>query len=174
MQSLKFSNFSSLGARRTKHGFGQRATWLMVTLAALFAVLAVAVPTPRSASAADPTVSITVSSPNHETATATITATGVTSNDWKLRVNYKTVDLEEKPPSHRQNHYMESISEFSQIADDQLGNMRFKSDYDDNDDTLSATFKLTRLVPDTNHWVEVVLTSSGIYRSSPRTWFTIA
>ena len=81
MQSLKFSNSSSLGARRTKHGSGHRATWAMGVLAVLLAVLSVAVPVQQSASAHEPpaTVTITVNedSIDYETATATITVTGV-------------------------------------------------------------------------------------------------
>ena len=82
MQSLKFSNFSSLGARRTKHGLGRRSTWAMGVLAVLLAALALAVPMQQSASAQTPepngTVTITVDtdSIDYETATATITVTG--------------------------------------------------------------------------------------------------
>ena len=81
MQSLKFSNFSSLGARRTKHGLGRRSTWAMGVLAVLLAALALAVPMQQSASAQTPepngTVTITVDSDSidYETATATITVT---------------------------------------------------------------------------------------------------
>ena len=143
---------SSLGARRTKHGLGRRATWLMVTLAALFAVLAVAVPTPRSASADGPSVSITISDPNYETATATITATGVTFDDWTLRVEYET--LGEDP----YDRYTESKPEFT--ASD-LGSLKFLADYDDDADTLSSTFTLQRLVPDSDYTVLVKLSSSS-------------
>ena len=143
---------SSLGARRTKHGLGRRATWLMVTLAALFAVLAVAVPTPRSAFADGPSVSITISDPNYETATATITATGVTFDDWTLRVEYET--LGEDP----YDRYTESKPEFT--ASD-LGSLKFLADYDDDADTLSSTFTLQRLVPDSDYTVLVKLSSSS-------------
>ena len=143
---------SSLGARRPKHGSGHRATWAMVTLAALFAVLAVAVPTPRSASADGPSVSITISDPNYETATATITATGVTFDDWTLRVEYET--LGEDP----YDRYTESKPEFT--ASD-LGSLKFLADYDDDADTLSSTFTLQRLVPDSDYTVLVKLSSSS-------------
>ena len=127
MQSMNTPFLSSLGARRTKHGFRHRTSSAMWAVAVLLAVFAVAVPVHRPVSADDPTVSITVSDPNHETATATITATGVTSDDWALSVNYNTIELEDKPPSHRKSHYMESEPTFSQLADSELGNMRFKS-----------------------------------------------
>ena len=152
MQSMNVPFLSSLGARRTKHGLGRRATWLMVTLAALFAVLAVAVPTPRSASADGPSVSITISDPNYETATATITATGVTFDDWTLRVEYET--LGEDP----YDRYTESKPEFT--ASD-LGSLKFLADYDDDADTLSSTFTLQRLVPDSDYTVLVKLSSSS-------------
>ena len=152
MQSMNIPFLSSLGARRTKHGLGRRATWLMVTLAALFAVLAVAVPTPRSASADGPSVSITISDPNYETATATITATGVTFDDWTLRVEYET--LGEDP----YDRYTESKPEFT--ASD-LGSLKFLADYDDDADTLSSTFTLQRLVPDSDYTVLVKLSSSS-------------
>ena len=124
----------------------------MVTLAALFAVLAVAVPTPRSASADGPSVSITISDPNYETATATITATGVTFDDWTLRVEYET--LGEDP----YDRYTESKPEFT--ASD-LGSLKFLADYDDDADTLSSTFTLQRLVPDSDYTVLVKLSSSS-------------
>ena len=152
MQSMNIPFLSSLGARRTKHGLGRRATWLMVTLAALFAVLAVAVPTPRSAFADGPSVSITISDPNYETATATITATGVTFDDWTLRVEYET--LGEDP----YDRYTESKPEFT--ASD-LGSLKFLADYDDDADTLSSTFTLQRLVPDSDYTVLVKLSSSS-------------
>ena len=152
MQSMNIPFLSSLGARRTKHGLGRRATWLMVTLAALFAVLAVAVPTPRSASADGPSVSITISDENYETATATITATGVTFDDWTLRVEYET--LGEDP----YDRYTESKPEFT--ASD-LGSLKFLADYDDDADTLSSTFTLQRLVPDSDYTVLVKLSSSS-------------
>ena len=152
MQSMNIPFLSSLGARRTKHGLGRRATWLMVTLAALFAVLAVAVPTPRSASADGPSVSITISDPNYETATATITATGVTFDDWTLRVEYET--LGEDP----YDRYTESKPEFT-TSD--LGSLKFLADYDDDADTLSSTFTLQRLVPDSDYTVLVKLSSSS-------------
>ena len=48
-----------------------------------------------------------------------------------------------------------------------------KSNYDDANDTLSATFKLTRLVPDTKHEVDVTLTLAGVrYESSAVTFTT--
>ena len=152
MRSMNIPYLSSLGARRTKHGLGRRATWLMGTLAVLFAVLAVAVPTPRSASADGPSVSITISDPNYETATATITATGVTFDDWTLRVEYET--LGEDP----YDRYTESKPEFT--ASD-LGSLKFLADYDDDADTLSSTFTLQRLVPDSDYTVLVKLSSSS-------------
>ena len=60
MQSLKFSNSSSLGARRTKDDFGHRTTWAMWAVAVLLAVLAVVVPVNQPASAQTPP-SVTVS-----------------------------------------------------------------------------------------------------------------
>ena len=143
---------SSLGARRPKHGSGHRATWAMGVLAVLFAVLAVAVPLHESVSADGPSVSITISDPNYETATATITATGVTFDDWTLRVEYET--LGEDP----YDRYTESKPEFT--ASD-LGSLKFLADYDDDADTLSSTFTLQRLVPDSDYTVLVKLSSSS-------------
>ena len=152
MQSMNIPFLSSLGARRTKHGSGHRATWAMGVLAVLFAVLAVAVPLHESVSADGPSVSITISDPNYETATATITATGVTFDDWTLRVEYET--LGEDP----YDRYTESKPEFT--ASD-LGSLKFLADYDDDADTLSSTFTLQRLVPDSDYTVLVKLSSSS-------------
>ena len=143
---------SSLGARRTKHGLGRRATWLMVTLAVLFAVLAVAVPLHESVSADGPSVSITISDRNYETATATITATGVTFDDWRLRVEYKT--LGEYP-------YDRYIGSEPGLTASNLDGFQFVSDYVDTADTLSAEFTLPKLVPDSDYTVLVKLSSSS-------------
>ena len=98
MQSMNIPFLSSLGARRTKHGLGRRATWLMVTLAALFAVLAVAVPMQRTVWAADPTIEVEVvqDTINYETVDVTITLSNIDglvdaddNPDWILSVRYK-------------------------------------------------------------------------------------
>ena len=147
---MKLPYLSSLGARRTKHGIGRRATRLMVTLATLFAVLAVAVPTPRPASAADPTVAVEVveSSINYETAQVKITLTGheglvvtdTQNQDWILSVRWKA-DSE----THRRNL---------------TGGPGYDHEPDFTDVPNSngeITFTLTRLIPDSAHSVEAIL-----------------
>ena len=152
MQSMKLPYLSSLGARRTKDGSGRKSGWLMGTLAVLFAVLAVAVPFHKSASADGPSVTITVSNEDYETATATITATGVTFDDWRLRVEYVT--LGEFPYDRYKN------STPGLTASD-LDVFTFLSNYDDNADTLSAEFTLPKLVPASDYTVLVKLSSSS-------------
>ena len=152
MQSMNFLSLSSLGARRTKDGSGRKSGWLMGTLAVLFAVLAVAVPFHKSASADGPSVTITVSNEDYETATATITATGVTFDDWRLRVEYVT--LGEFPYDRYKN------STPGLTASD-LDVFTFLSNYDDNADTLSAEFTLPKLVPASDYTVLVKLSSSS-------------
>ena len=149
---MNFLSLSSLGARRTKDGSGRKSGWLMGTLAVLFAVLAVAVPFHKSASADGPSVTITVSNEDYETATATITATGVTFDDWRLRVEYVT--LGEFPYDRYKN------STPGLTASD-LDVFTFLSNYDDNADTLSAEFTLPKLVPASDYTVLVKLSSSS-------------
>ena len=137
---------SSLGARRTKHGLGRRATWLMVTLAVLFAVLAVAVPTPRSASAADPEITLGVTAVEYETATLSINVTDVDSSlNWKVNVVFKT-DAYEHPqknagPEHTVSQGQESYS----------------FDYDVQGSTVTANVYLNWLIPASDYTVEVKL-----------------
>ena len=152
MQSMNLPYLSSFGARRTKDGSGRKSGWLMGTLAVLFAVLAVAVPFHKSASADGPSVTITVSNEDYETATATITATGVTFDDWRLRVEYVT--LGEFPYDRYKN------STPGLTASD-LDVFTFLSNYDDNADTLSAEFTLPKLVPASDYTVLVKLSSSS-------------
>ena len=122
----------------------------MVTLATLFAVLAVAVPTPRPASAADPTVAVEVveSSINYETAQVKITltgheglvVTGTQNQDWILSVRWKA-DSE----THRRNL---------------TGGPGYDHEPDFTDVPNSngeITFTLTRLIPDSAHSVEAIL-----------------
>ena len=149
MQSMKLPFLSSLGARRTKDGFGRRATWLMVTLATLFAVLAVAVPTPRPASAADPTVAVEVieSIINYETAQVTITLSNigglVDANDdldWILSVRWKA-DSEKHHRSLTGGPGYDHEPDFTDVP---------------NSDG-EITFTLTRLIPDSAYSVEAIL-----------------
>ena len=130
----------------------------MGTLAVLFAVLAVAVPLHKSASADEPpSVTITISDENYETATATITATGVTFDDWRLRVEYVT--LGEDP-------YSRYTGSTPGLTASDLDVFSFLSNYDDNADTLSAEFTLPKLVPASDYTVTVKLSSpsfSDIY-----------
>ena len=146
MQSMNTPFLSSLGARRTKHGLGRRATWLMVTLAALFAVLAVAVPTPRSASAADPEITLSVTDVEYETATLRINVTDVDSSlNWKVNVVFKT-DAYEHPqknagPTHTVSQGQESYS----------------FDYDVQGSTVTADVDLNWLIPASDYTVEVKL-----------------
>ena len=158
MQSMNFLSLPSLGARRTKDGSGRKSGWLMGTLAVLFAVLAVAVPLHKSASADEPpSVTITISDENYETATATITATGVTFDDWRLRVEYVT--LGEDP-------YSRYTGSTPGLTASDLDVFSFLSNYDDNADTLSAEFTLPKLVPASDYTVTVKLSSpsfSDIY-----------
>ena len=157
MQSMKLPYLSSLGARRTKDGSGRKSGWLMGTLAVLFAVLAVAVPFHKSASADGPSVTITISDENYETATATITATGVTFDDWRLRVEYTT--LGDDP-------YGRYTGSTPDLTASDLDVFSFLSNYDDNADTLSAEFTLPKLVPASDYTVTVKLSSpsfSDIY-----------
>ena len=146
MQSMNTPFLSSLGARRTKHGLGRRATWLMVTLAALFAVLAVAVPTPRSASAADPEITLGVTDVEYETATLRINVTDVDSSlNWKVNVVFKT-DAYEHPqknagPTHTVSQGQESYS----------------FDYDVQGSTVTADVDLNWLIPASDYTVEVKL-----------------
>ena len=123
---------------------------MMVTLATLFAVLAVAVPTPRPASAADPTVAVEVveSSINYETAQVKITltgheglvVTGTQNQDWILSVRWK---------ADSEKHYR---------------NLTGGPGYDHEPDFTDVpnsngeiTFTLTRLIPDSAHSVEAIL-----------------
>ena len=152
MQSMKLPYLSSLGARRTKDGSGRKSGWLMGTLAVLFAVLAVAVPFHKSASADGPSVTITISDENYETATATITATGVTFDDWRLRVEYTT--LGDDP-------YGRYTGSTPDLTASDLDVFSFLSNYDDNADTLSAEFTLPKLVPASDYTVLVKLSSSS-------------
>ena len=137
---------SSLGARRTKHGLGRRATWLMVTLAALFAVLAVAVPTPKSASADAPEITLSVTDVEYETATLSINVTDVDSSlNWKVNVVFKT-DAYEHPqknagPTHTVSQGQESYS----------------FDYDVQGSTVTADVYLNWLIPASDYTVEVKL-----------------
>ena len=130
----------------------------MGTLAVLFAVLAVAVPLHKSASADEPpSVTITISDENYETATATITATGVTFDDWRLRVEYTT--LGDDP-------YGRYTGSTPDLTASDLDVFSFLSNYDDNADTLSAEFTLPKLVPASDYTVTVKLSSpsfSDIY-----------
>ena len=123
---------------------------MMVTLATLFAVLAVAVPTPRPASAADPTVAVEVveSSINYETAQVKITltgheglvVTGTQNQDWILSVRWKA----DSETHHR--------------------NLTGGPGYDHEPDFTDVpnsdgeiTFTLMRLIPDSAHSVEAIL-----------------
>ena len=125
----------------------------MGTLAVLFAVLAVAVPLHKSASADEPpSVTITISDENYETATATITATGVTFDDWRLRVEYTT--LGDDP-------YDRYTGSTPDLTASDLDVFSFLSNYDDNADTLSAEFTLPKLVPASDYTVLVKLSSSS-------------
>ena len=147
MQSMNTPFLSSLGARRTKHGLGRRATWLMVTLAALFAVLAVAVPTPRSASAADPEITLSVTDVEYETATLRINVTDVDSSlNWRVNVVFKT-DAYEHPhknagPTHPVSPGQESYSFLYNVS---------------NTGTVTADVDLNWLIPASEYTVEVKL-----------------
>ena len=122
---------------------------MMVTLATLFAVLAVAVPTPRPASAADPTVAVEVieSSINYETAQVTITLSNigglVDANDdldWILSVRWKA-DSEKHHRSLTGGPGYDHEPDFTDVP---------------NSDG-EITFTLTRLIPDSAHSVEAIL-----------------
>ena len=153
MQSMNTPFLSSLGARRTKHGLGRRATWLMGTLAALFAVLAVAVPLQESASAQtpEPSISLTVSDVKFETATVDITVTNVNSTNipalnWRVNVVFKT-DAYEHPhknagPTHPVSPGQESYSFLYNVS---------------NTGTVTADVDLNWLIPASEYTVEVKL-----------------
>ena len=146
MQSMKSALFPSLGARRAKGGFGHRATWLMVTLAALFAVLAVAVPTPRSASAADPEITLSVTEADYETATLGINVTDVDSSlNWRVNVVFKT-DAYEHP--HKNAGPTHTVSQ---------GQESYSFDYDVQGSTVTADVYLNWLIPASDYTVEVKL-----------------
>ena len=146
MQSMKFPQLFSFGARRTKDGFGQRTTWLMVTLAALFAVLAVAVPTPRSASADAPEITLSVTDVEYETATLSINVTDVDSSlNWKVNVVFKT-DAYEHP--HKNAGPTHTVSQ---------GQESYSFDYDAQGSTVTADVYLNWLIPASDYTVEVKL-----------------
>ena len=157
MQSMKLPYLSSLGARRTKHGFERRATWLMVSLAVLLAVLAVAVPVHRTAWANEPVVTISVTDINYETATASFTVTGlpdsVTPTNWIASVNYKA------PPDRYGHTLRAGPGKYSETQDD------FTAVLSGN--TLTAdNVHLTRLIPDGEHTLTVTI-MQRVGRQSP-------
>ena len=154
---MKLPYLSSLGARRTKHGFERRATWLMVSLAVLLAVLAVAVPVHRTAWANEPVVTISVTDINYETATASFTVTGlpdsVTPTNWIASVNYKT------PPDRYGHTLRAGPGKYSETQDD------FTAVLSGN--TLTADIvHLTRLIPDSEHTLTVTI-MQRVGRQSP-------
>ena len=123
---------------------------MMVTLATLFAVLAVAVPTPRPASAADPTVAVEVveSSINYETAQVKITltgheglvVTGTQNQDWILSVRWKA-------DSEKHHRNLTGGPGYDHELD--------FTDVPNSDGEITLT--LTRLIPDSAHSVEAIL-----------------
>ena len=148
MRSMNLPYLSSLGARRTKHGFERRATWLMVSLAVLLAVLAVAVSVHRTAWANEPVVTISVTDINYETATASFTVTGlpdsVTPTNWIASVNYKA------PPDRYGHTLRAGPGRYSDTQDD------FTAVLSGN--TLTAdNVHLTRLIPDSEHTLTVTI-----------------
>ena len=148
---------SSFGARRTKHGFERRVTWLMVSLAVLLAVLAVAVPVHRTAWANEPVVTISVTDINYETATASFTVTGlpdsVSPTNWIASVNYKA------PPDRYGHTLRAGPGKYSETQDD------FTAVLSGN--TLTADIvHLTRLIPDSEHTLTVTI-MQRVGRQSP-------
>ena len=148
---------SSFGARRTKHGFERRVTWLMVSLAVLLAVLAVAVPVHRTAWANEPVVTISVTDINYETATASFTVTGlpdsVSPANWIASVNYKA------PPDRYGHTLRAGPGKYSETQDD------FTAVLSGN--TLTADIvHLTRLIPDSEHTLTVTI-MQRVGRQSP-------
>ena len=180
MQSMKLPFLSSLGARRTKHGIGRRATWLMVTLATLFAVLAVAVPTPRPASAADPTIEVevidlvvpekgdfkalceafdettydTTETVEYETACLKITATGVNETNFPGLDWVIVIDHETNS-----NDPQDPPSKYGGPGHhNPEGQERYwftSYEHDATAETVTAMVKLDRLVPASDYTVDI-------------------
>ena len=180
MQSMKSPYLSSLGARRTKHGIGRRATWLMVTLATLFAVLAVVVPTPRPASAADPTIEVevidlvvpekgdfkalceafdettydTTETVEYETACLKITATGVNETNFPGLDWVIIIDHETNS-----NDPQDPPSKYGGPGHhNPEGQERYwftSYEHDATAETVTAMVKLDRLVPASDYTVDI-------------------
>ena len=153
MQSMNIPFLSSLGARRTKHGLGRRATWAMWVVAVLLASIVIAVPVHRHVSAQSAaSVSVTISNEDYETATATIAATGVTYDDWIMSVAYETEEYD--PPNKSAGP---GLSYTPQAA------YTFDYTFDSNADTVDVTVTLDRLVPASDYTVTVTVYPEGEY-----------
>ncbi len=143
---------SSFLGRRAKFGLGRRAAWAMWAVAVLCSLLAVGVPWQQPASAqSSPSITLTISDVNFETATATISATGVTYDDWIMRVEYETSSGE----------YYRSKSAGPGLTQQPQAPYTFEYDFDSDADTISATVTVDKMKPASDYVVKVILYQQG-------------